>query len=282
MSPTDTALLVRTERRGTTAILWFTSPPEGYMQPETELQLSAALDWVESQPDLRSVVLTGGQPGVFIRHFSLAVLHSRAEKLRAKGIAFDPARPVPEPVLHQCMRRIETSPLPFIAAINGFAMGGGYELALACDIRLAEEGDYHIGLPEVRAGILPGAGGTQRLSALIGQGAALEMILTGTTYPPAEAAGRGLVNRTTPGPVLAEALALADRLAALNAPALAAAKRLVRGDGPDPGLMAEERTRFAAVMVSDDATARLKALASGGDIRALPPEIHWTEGRHHD
>ncbi|MGN0933185.1 enoyl-CoA hydratase/isomerase family protein [Falsigemmobacter intermedius] len=274
----DLRASVTTERRGNVVIIRFAAPPEGYMFPETEPQLEAALDFVEGEAGLSAVILTGGDPGVFIRHFSLEVLHQRAEKLRAKGAEFDLSRPVPEPSLHRAMRRIETSPLPFIAAINGYCMGGGYELALACDIRLAEPGDYHIGLPEVRAGILPGAGGTQRLKSLIGEAAALEMILTGTTFPPQEAAARGLVSRVTQGPVLEEALALADLLAALNPAALAAAKQLVRGSGPDPELMAAERTLFAKVMVSDAAAARLKDLSAGGDIRAIPPATTFTSG----
>lgn len=278
MTQTDQSATVTAERQGPVAILRFAAPPEGYMMPETEPQLEAALDFVDAQEGLRAVILTGGQPDVFIRHFSLAVLHRRAEKLRAKGATFSLSHPVPEPLLHSAMRRIENSPLPFIAAINGFCMGGGYELALACDIRLAQAGSYHIGLPEVRAGILPGAGGTQRLKSLIGEAAALEMILTGTTYPPAEAAARGLVGRVTDGPVLDAAIELAHMLAALNPEALTVAKRLVRGNGPDTGRMEAERTLFARVMTSDAAAARLLDLSKGGDIRAIPPAIHFKDG----
>lgn len=272
------APLVSLTVEGAVAVIRFTNPPEGYMVPATEPALAEALDRVEADPAVRVVILTGGQPGVFIRHFSLEVLHRRTVKLREKGITFSVDDRAPEPLLHQCMRRIETSAKPYIAAINGHAMGGGYELALACDLRLAEAGDYHIGLPEVRAGLLPGAGGTQRLTRLVGEAVALELILTGTTLTPDQAARRGLVTRCVDGPVMVAAMEQAQMLARLDPGALAAAKRLVRGDGPDPARMAEERTRFAMVMVSDAAAARLERLVeAGGDIRAIPPLIHFDD-----
>ena len=110
-----------------------------------------------------------------------------------KGMTFDTARPVPESPYLACLRRMENMSKIFIAAINGTAMGGGFELALACDIRLVKDGASHLGLPEVNLGILPGAGGTQRLPRLIGEGRALEMMLLGRTISPAEALDLGIV-----------------------------------------------------------------------------------------
>jgi enoyl-CoA hydratase len=94
-------------------------------------------------------------------------------------------------------RSIESSPKPVIAAVNGFALGGGCELALACHIRIASE-TAKFGQPEVKLGLLPGYGGTQRLARLVGRGQALELLLTGETIGAAEAYRLGIVNRVVP------------------------------------------------------------------------------------
>lgn len=253
---------------GPVAILRFANPPEGYMDEGTEVGLKAALDRIDAEEGLRVVVLTGAEPGVFIRHYDVRILESRARQMAERGLRFHPDRPVPEPLLHACLRRIEGHPLPFIAAINGAAMGGGYELALACDIRLAQPGDYPIGLPEVKLGLLPGAGGTQRLSALVGQARALELILTGTTVSPARAAELGMVGACTEGPVLDAALALAAQLSALPAAALAHVKRLVRGGGADRDALSAERTLFCDLMVRPESIEIMVRMNAGGhDIR---------------
>jgi enoyl-CoA hydratase len=100
-------------------------------------------------------------------------------------------------------RRIEQSGKPVIAAVNGFALGGGFELALACHVRIASE-QARFGLPEVKLGLIPGYGGTQRLPRLVGRGAALQLILTGDPVDPAEALRLGIVNAVVAGPVLVE------------------------------------------------------------------------------
>lgn len=268
MSGPDTGrVLLETPEPGI-AVLRFSNPPEGFMDEGTEAGLVAALDRIEAEPGLRAVVLTGAEPGVFIRHYDVRVLEARARGMAARGMAFSAARPVPEPRLHACLRRIEASPLPFVAAINGAAMGGGYELALACDIRLAEAGDYPIGLPEVRLGLLPGAGGTQRLAGLVGRARALEMILTGATYGPERAAELGLVGRCVAGPVLPAALDLARGLAATPAAALGHVKALVRGAGADAAALAAERTLFCDLMVRPEAIALMARMNAGDrDIR---------------
>ncbi|MEM7268078.1 MAG: enoyl-CoA hydratase/isomerase family protein, partial [Pseudomonadota bacterium] len=152
---------------GSVAVISFSNPPDGYMDDETSTGL---LDCVlRAEAEARVAVLTGADAGIFIRHFDVRILEERGRALAARGLTFTEDRPVPETALHEALRRMERSPLPFIAAINGNCMGGGFEIALACDIRLAETGDYWIGLPEANVGILPGAGGTQRLPRLIGE-----------------------------------------------------------------------------------------------------------------
>jgi enoyl-CoA hydratase len=130
--------------------------------------------------------------------------------------------------IHDLFLRMNASDKVFVAAVNGLAMGGGCELALACDVRLMADGAGRIGLPEMTVGILPGAGGTQRLARLLGAGRALEMILEGRALAPREAEATGLVHRVVPADALAEeAAATAARLARRSPETVAAVKRAV-------------------------------------------------------
>ena len=257
------------EREGSVAILSFSNPPDGYMDDRTSEELAQALDAVEGDAKIRAVLLTGKDPGVFIRHFDVRILEERGRKLAARGIRFSVDRPVPEPTLHLCQRRIEASSKPFVCALNGTAMGGGFELALACDIRVAQDGPFSLGLPEVNIGLLPGAGGTQRLTRLLGVGAAMSFMLLGRVVSPRDAAAMGLVHSCVPD-ARAEGLVLAEALAAKSAQAVAHIKRLVHaaGQGTPAERLADERTLFCELMVSDEAIALMSAMNRGErDIR---------------
>ena len=226
---------------------------------------------MENDPAVRAVVITGGLPGVFVRHYSVHELGALSAQLRAQGVRVDTASTIPERALDLVFRRIETMNKPVIAAINGTAMGGGFELTLACDIRIAEDGPYSLGLPEVNIGILPGAGGTQKLSRLVGVARALEMTLRGRTVSPQEALSLGIVHEVAPaGQVLARALMIAEELAEKAPLAVAHIKRLVRMSAETPlreGL-ALERTLFLDLLVSDDALRLMTEMNDGHrDIR---------------
>jgi enoyl-CoA hydratase len=244
------------ERDGAVAIITITNPPMGYMDSGTVPELDAATQELAADDGVRAVVLTGGLPGVFIRHYSVVELEGLSRSLRERGVTVDIEQRLPERDLDRVFKRIETMPKPVIAAINGLAMGGGFELTLACDIRIAEEGDYEVGLPEINIGILPGAGGTQKLARLTGMARALEMVLRGRTVSPQEALELGIVQELTPrGGALKRAREMAQEIA--SKPPLAAAhiKRLVRMTPETPldeGL-ALERTLFLDLLVSDDA-----------------------------
>ena len=169
------------------------------MNLETIGELKAAFGEFEADAEVRAVILTGSGEKAFVAGADISeFVQLNAETGRRysrEGQALT--------------RSIENFPKPVIAAINGFALGGGTEIALACHIRLASE-NAKLGQPEVKLGIIPGYGGTQRLARLVGKGKAMEMILTGRMVEAKEAADIGLVNKVVPAaelPAAAEALA---------------------------------------------------------------------------
>ncbi len=150
---------------------------------------------------------------------------------------------------------LESSPLPFVAAINGLALGGGLELAMACDLRVADAGTK-LGLPEAKLGVLPGAGGTQRLPRLVPRGVASEMLMLGRAIDGARAYQLGLVNQlaSAAAAVLADAVTLARELSAGAWLVPARAKSLLRetaGSGLGEGI-AREREVATELFASPD------------------------------
>lgn len=244
------------------AIVRFSNPPHEYMDEVTDRALAETLDAIEGDGDIRAVVLTGSSHDVFVRHYDVHELESKGRKLADRGMKFSPERLIPENSLHACFRRIEESAKPFVAAVNGTAMGGGFELALSCDIRLVQDGPFSLGLPEVNIGLLPGGGGTQRLTRIVGQGRALELMLLGRTISPRDAVSLGLAFECVDGPVLPRALDIATELASKSALAVAHIKKLVRGAGTADGF-ALERTLFCDVMTSPEGIARMSAMNNG-------------------
>ena len=241
------------------------NPPAGYMDADTETELAALLNRVETDDAVRAVVLTGSLPDVFIRHYDVGVLEKTSRAMAERGMTFSLDRLVPETLYLTCLRRIEEMPKPFVAAINGTAMGGGFELTLACDIRLARQGDFSLGLPEINVGLLPGAGGTQRLARLIGEARALEMIMLGRTVSPDEALDLGIVSACVDGDVVAAALKYARELATKPPKALSHIKQLIRGSTGRPladGL-ADERTLFCDLMVNPQTIELMTEMNNG-------------------
>ena len=248
---------------GPIAQIVVSNPDEGYMDHAMEAALLHAVEQVDADPDLRVCVLSSGTPGAFIRHYDLKALAPRARSMRDRGMQFAMDRPVREGVIHRALRQIGESRVIYIAALNGTAMGGGFELALACDLRVVQDGPYKFGLPEVNLGLLPGAGGTQRLPFLIGGAKAMQMTLTGDTLSPAQMLESGLATACVPD-ARAEALTLAHRIAGKPPKALAHIKRLIRqAEGSTAEGFALERTLFADLMVSDVAGQLLAEGAEG-------------------
>ena len=241
----------------------FSNPDDGYMDQAMEAELLSAIEQITADPSIRVCVLSGTEPGVFIRHYDLKVLAPKAKKMASRNLVFTTDRPVPEAPIHVAMRLMEGSETIFIAALTGTAMGGGFELALACDLRVVQKGDHEFGLPEINLGILPGAGGTQRLPQIVGQSRALHMTLTGETLTPAQMLEAGLASACV-ADARAEGLALAQRMAGKPARAAAHIKRLVRqAHSATAESFAEERTLFCDLMVQPDAGRLLTEGAEG-------------------
>ncbi len=181
-------------------------------------ELMQAFAQLAGEPDLRAVIVTGAGPKAFAAGADIAELNalpdaSAGEAQAKRGQALTVA--------------IESLSVPVIAAVNGFALGGGMELALACDIRVASE-NAKFGQPEVNLGILPGYGGTQRSLRLLGEGMAMYLALTGEMIDAGEALRIGLVQRVVPpGEAVTEAQRIAGLIAAKAPLAIAATKRVL-------------------------------------------------------
>ena len=258
---------------GPVAIIRFENPPMGYMNLEMVKELDRIVAAYETDERVRALVFAGGIEKVFIRHYDVAEIVAAGDYVRASGRAVEDIAEAAraETDISRLFDRVDRFPKPTIAAINGICMGGGFEFALCCDIRLAGAGAYTIGLPETNVGIFPGAGGTQRLPRAIGEARALELILRGRVVGPEEAAQIGLVHRyVTDGDVVRAAVSLGKELALKTPGALAAAKRMVKGavSRPLADGLAEERATFMRLLAEDpEAIARMRDfLTAGGDI----------------
>jgi enoyl-CoA hydratase len=210
---------------------------------ETLHELRDRLRELAGDASVRVLVVTGAGDRAFVAGADIREMNAMAPE---EGRAFGELG-------QEIGRLLETMPKPTIAAVNGFALGGGCEVALACDIRYASD-KAKLGLPEVGLGVIPGWGGTQRLARLVGLGLAKELILTGRLVDAREALERGLVNAVfPPDELFPKALELAESLAAKSPLALAAAKEAVGRSLPDvePGLEREVEL-FAQLFGSED------------------------------
>jgi enoyl-CoA hydratase len=219
---------------------------------ETLTELRDRLLELAGDAAVRAVVVTGAGEKAFVAGADIKYMSG-----------LDPARAKAWGALgHEAASLLETMAKPTIAAINGFALGGGCELALACDLRYAAA-RAKLGQPEINLGIVPGWGGTQRLARLCGVGVAKDLIYTGRTIAAEEAFRVGLVNEIA-DPVLERALAVAQELAAKAPVALALAKRLVN---MAPNALEREAEEFGDLFASEDAKEGLIAFAEKREPR---------------
>jgi enoyl-CoA hydratase len=243
------------------AVITLGSARRIYMDDEMGVALTEALDGFAGNAKVRIVVVTGGAPGYFIRHFTIAALIDMAESLRASGRQWPDNATYNGGFFDQAMALCESMPKPVIAAISGTALAGAFEFALSCDLRIAEDGDYLIGFPEANLGLVPGASGTQRLPRTIGTPAALMHILMGQPLNPREAERKGLVHESVSGKALDRALEIARRLSSFPSESVAGIKRLVRNatEMPLAQGLALERNLFLKLCISEPALARMRS-----------------------
>jgi len=205
-------------------------------------ELAAALEALDGDPACRAIAITGSGDRAFAAGADIRELAPQTSAALTESDAFAP------------WDRIAAIGLPLIAAVRGFALGGGCELAMACDMIVAAE-DASFGQPEIRLGVMPGAGGTQRLTRAIGKARAMELILTGRTMTAQEADAHGLVTRIVPAPATVDAaLELAARIAAMPPLAVRAAKAAIL-DAEERSLsvgLARERVAFFGLFDTDD------------------------------
>jgi len=211
---------------------------------DTLTELRDRLREAADDADVRVVVLTGAGEKSFVAGADIKYMSSLGPEEAKEWGALG----------HEAASLLETMPKPAIAAINGFALGGGCELALACDLRYASS-RARLGQPEINLGIVPGWGGTQRLARVCGVGVAKDLIYTGRTVSAEEALRVGLVNALA-DPVLDHALGVARELAAKSPVALALAKRLVN---MAPDALDREAEEFGDLFASEDAKEGLAA-----------------------
>jgi len=242
---------VSLETRGPVAIAWLDNPPANSLSPQVLQELDRVCEHVDGADAIRVLVIASANPMLFcagadIKAFETLDAESVDELLT---------------LCHGMLRRLELSSTVTIAAVNAIAFGGGCELAMGCDVRIAAQ-SASFGQPEIGLGIVPGFGGTQRLARLVGSARALEMNLTGDPISAVEAHEIGLVNRVVPDHELFDVtLAWARKLAGQAPLAVGAIKRASSPADLDEGLAAERR-EFADVFATDDAQEGIAAFLS--------------------
>jgi enoyl-CoA hydratase len=212
-------------------------------------ELSRAIVEMEADPNVRAVILTGG-PKIFAAGADIsAMVENTALEMFARAALWD------------LTFQMEELKKPVIAAIAGFCLGGGCELAMACDIRIAAE-SAQFGQPEINIGIIPGGGGTVRLTRLVGLGKAKELVLTGKIIPSQEALSINLVNKVVPDDkLLEEAFSMAKAMTRHSPIAISLAKYAMQ-NASDADLQrgrAIERSCFSLAFASQDQTEGMRA-----------------------
>lgn len=251
--------LVRLEVDGGIGVIRLDRPKMNALNAEVQQGLAEAATEAGERPDVRAVIVYGGQ-----RVFAAGADIVEMQDMSAVDMAEQSVR------LQDFTKRLAAIPKPTVAAITGYALGGGCEVALCCDFRVAAR-DARLGQPEILLGIIPGAGGTQRLARLVGPARAKDLIFTGRFVDAEEAERIGLVDRVVePGDVLDAAREMVTPFVTGPAQALRAAKQAI-----DAGLEVDlntgleiERSLFAGLFATEDRAAGMRSFVEDGPGRA--------------
>jgi len=250
---------VTTERRDAVALVTIDNPPMNALSAALLDELEAEIDALDADPGVRAIVVRGGGERAFVAGADIkefpALRETASEGGSARGI-------------QRLGHRMDAADTPFVAAIHGYCLGGGLELAMCCDVRVCAD-NATLGQPEIQLGLIPGGGGTQRLPRLVGQGRAMFLNLTGDFVDADTAYQWGLVERVVPAAELeGAAIAIADRIASRSPHAVAVLRELARTtrDLPLEEGLRREADGFVRCLRSEDGAEGVAAF-----IEKRPP-----------
>ncbi len=267
---------LRIEDKGHYMICYLSNPPSHTLNSSGVQEIHKFLDIIEKKDDLRVLAFTGEGENVFIRHYEVGELADSAEKnVESNKEARDPKE---LHAFHRMLLRLRELDAIVVAGINGNTAGGGCEFSLGCDLRVMADGDFLIGLPETSVGILPGGGGTQRLSRLIGSSRALDLILHAKLLKPLEAHNLGIINKLLTEKKFKEELDEYCEDLANRAPiALSQVKKIIHQGlemSLEDSLLLEQKA-FDVTMNSKDAARAMRSLLNAQENIENEIKFEW-------
>lgn len=252
------------EKDGPVVIWKFNNPPQNLMNLQTGAEFTELVEELEEDPDLRVGIITSNLPNVFIQHFDVSTILSEWSSKTPEELQAEFAKQAENPAPPRGLRRLRRKPI--IAAISGQTAGGGCELTLMCEFRFMSR-NASLGCPEVNAGILPGGGGTQRMTRLLGISKAMEMLLLGKVVDADEAERIGLVHRACePDELMPAVKQFAQELAFRPPMAIGHIMQCIYqgSEMPLPDGLALESRLFFELTQSEDAKRIMGEYVAGG------------------
>ena len=267
---------LRIEDNGNYVICYLSNPPTHTLTSSGVNEIHTFLDQIEKRDDLRVLAFTGDGENVFIKHYEVGELANTAERnLETKKDKQDPKE---LHAFHTMLLRLRDLDAIVVAGINGNTAGGGCEFSLGCDLRIMADGNFLIGLPETSVGILPGGGGTQRLSRLIGSSRALDLILHAQLVSPKEAFDLGIINKlVSEASFNQELISYCEDLSNRAPIALQQVKKIIHQGLEmtlEESLLVEQKA-FDVTMNSKDAARAMRALLNTQENIEDVSEFKW-------
>ena len=267
---------LRIEDNGNYVICYLSNPPTHTLTSSGVNEIHEFLDQIEKRDDLRVLAFTGDGENVFIKHYEVGELANTAERnLETKKDKQDPKE---LHAFHTMLLRLRDLDAIVVAGINGNTAGGGCEFSLGCDLRIMADGNFLIGLPETSVGILPGGGGTQRLSRLIGSSRALDLILHAQLLSPKEAFDLGIINKlVSEASFNQELISYCEDLSNRAPIALQQVKKIIHQGLEmtlEESLLVEQKA-FDVTMNSKDAARAMRALLNTQENIEDVSEFKW-------